>query len=139
MRINSAIFLMLMIRCSLLIPQDKVISVEIKYLDFTLTTDMKIECSEFEKAGDYKTILITDTTIILTILSMTRNLKIDIVKGYMPDTRAKIILRKEHGDKEIICLSNFSVCYNNTPMVFDYCYANYFKYLIKQNDKYFDF
>lgn len=112
---------------------------DIKYFDFSMTTDSKIDCNLFEYAGNFKTIQYTDSTKIKEFLFLTKSLKRDTAESYMPDVRAKIILRTRDGEKDIICLSNLGICFNNTPMKMNDKYLYYIKRLIKAKDKEFDF
>lgn len=139
MKKSSELLLILLINCNFLFSQNKEMKMEIKYFDFNMTTDTKIECSEFEKAGDFKIIQIEDTTLVSNFCLMTKSLKKDTLNNYMPDTRAKIILVYASGKKDIICLSNFAICCNCVPMKFNKKYVFFIKDIIKQNDKNFTF
>jgi hypothetical protein len=131
-KINSVVIVMIILSsCTFLFAQNNVKMLEIKYFDFSMTTDMKIECSEFEKACDYKTVQIKDSAIIATFLSLTKNLKKDTIDKYTPDARAKITLLYNDGTKDVICVSNFGICCNNIPMLYDEKYVTYIKKIIK--------
>jgi hypothetical protein len=104
-----------------------------------MTTDSKIECTEFESAENFNTIQIKDSTTIATFLLLTKNLKKDTIDEYMPDVRAKITLFDRNGRKDVICVSNFGICFNNIPMLYDEGYINYIKKTIKTKDGKFDF
>jgi hypothetical protein len=111
---------------------------EIKYFDFSMTTDVKIECSEFESASDYQTIQINDSSIIAKSLSLLKSLKKDTLDKYMPDSRAKITIYWINGTKDVVCISNFGVCYNNVPMLYNQKYIDFIKRVIKTKDAKFN-
>jgi len=131
------LFILLISRSFSLFSQENKEKLEIKYFDFNMTTDMKIECSEFERAGDYKTIQIDDSISISTVLLFISNFKEDTSNNYMPDTRAKIIFFNKYGIENTICISNFAICYNNKHILYDEKFINYIKEIIKQKDKKF--
>jgi len=104
-----------------------------------METDAKIECSLFEYAGDFKVVQYNDSAKIVEFINKTKTLKKDTIEYYQPDVRAKIILQTKSGKTDIICISNFGICYNNTPMLMKYKYLDYIKSLIKARDKEFEF
>lgn len=131
------LFILLISRSISLFSQENKEKLEIKYFDFYMTTDMKIECSEFERAGDYKTIQIDDSISISTVLLFISNFKEDTSNEFTPDTRAKIIFFNKYGIENTICISSFAICYNNKHVLYDEKFINYIKERIKQKDKKF--
>jgi hypothetical protein len=111
---------------------------EIKYFDFSMTTDAKIECSEFESASEYQTIQIKDSAIIEKTLSFLKAFEKDTIDKYMPDSRAKITIYWINGTKDVVCISNFGISYNNAPMLKNQKYIKFIKRVIKSKDAKFD-
>lgn len=69
--------------------------IQIEYIDFTTLTDSKINCDNFELAGDYKTIIITnrkkinsfvELKILLTTIHLIRVLKSYYIKNQIAMT-----------------------------------------------------
>lgn len=69
--------------------------IQIEYIDFTTLTDSKINCDNFELAGDYKTIIITnrkkinsfvELKILLTTIHLIHELKSYYIKNQIAMT-----------------------------------------------------
>ena len=69
--------------------------IQIEYIDFTTLTDSKINCDNFEHAGDYKTIIITnrkkinsfvELKILLTTTHLIHELKSYYIKNQIAMT-----------------------------------------------------
>lgn len=69
--------------------------IQIEYIDFTTLTDSKINCDNFELAGDYKTIIITnrkkinsfvELKILLTTIHLMHELKSYYIKNQIAMT-----------------------------------------------------
>lgn len=87
--------------------------IKIKYIDFTTLTDSKIYCDNFEQAGDYKTITITNKQTIKNFEKKLFSGVKDTIENQIIDSRAKIILFYKSNCNDTICVSKYDYCINN--------------------------
>jgi hypothetical protein len=87
--------------------------VEVKSVDFDLTSFFKIDCDTFEKSftGEFQTDIITSRAEIDIFEAALKKLVKDQEK-YTPDIRAKIFIRYDDDDNGVLCLSDLGVVYN---------------------------
>ena len=134
------ICILIFLKANLLFGQmNNIKSISVKYVDFSILTDTHVKCQDFEASFDYKIIEIKDSLIIKSLMDFTTNLKKDTISNYLPDSRAKIIIYYRFKREGVICVSNFGICYDNTPIIFNEIFVNYIKKLIKLEDKNFEF
>jgi hypothetical protein len=91
----------------------------IEHVDYDLEIMYKINCDDFEKQfrNNMFTRLVTNRSEINRFLVFERKLKPN-KKAYFPDVRAKIIIYKDNGMQDTLCLdgrNNASL--NGTPML----------------------
>ena len=115
----------------------RVKSITIKHVSFSILTDEKINCEDFEKDFGEEMVIteIGDTAINTQIIKRKNKLVKDSLSMYLPDTRGKIIIIYEDGNADVICLSNFAICLNGSPMKFDKKFLDYIKDIITHTKK----
>ena len=110
--------------------------IQIEYIDFTTLTDSKISCDNFELAGDYKKITITNRKKINSFENKLFCGVKDTLNNYTLDSRAKIILYKKSNCNDTICISKYGYCINDL-VIRDKKFINYIVVLIKNIDNNF--
>lgn len=87
---------------------DDVQRVEIRKVDFDITTFSKVMCDEFEKgfSGQVDTIIITDINELKKITSFIANLNPKLRSNYTPDVRAKVFVHYLSGRVDSLCMGN---------------------------------
>jgi hypothetical protein len=91
----------------------------IKYVDYDLETVYKINCDDFEKqfGSSIHSHVVTNSSDLNKFCEFERKLKLNS-KKYDPDVRAKIIIYKDDGTKDTLCLDGGnSAELNGTPML----------------------
>ena len=91
----------------------------IKHVDYDLETVYKINCGDFEKqfGSSIHSHVVTKSSDIHTFCEFEKKLKPNS-KKYYPDVRAKIIIYKDDGTKDILCLDGGnSAELNGNPML----------------------
>jgi hypothetical protein len=115
-------------------------SIDIRYVDFTIETDAHVDCMLFESAfDDSKSFTINDSKTIKNILKYITKFKNDTIDNYLPDTRARITIYNSNSNKDIICISNFGICFNNRAILTNGKFLKYIKTIIKQKDSTFNY
>ena len=112
--------------------------IQIEYIDFTTLTDSKINCDNFELAGDYKKITITNRKKVNSFENKLFCGVKDTLNNYTLDTRAKIILYKKSNCNDTICISKYGYCINGF-VIRDKNFINYIEVLIKSIDNNFSY
>lgn len=112
--------------------------IQIEYIDFTTLTDSKISCDNFELAGDYKKITITNRKKINSFENKLFCGVKDTLNNYTLDSRAKIILYKKSNCNDTICISKYGYCINDL-VIRDKKFINYIEVLIKSIDNNFSY
>ena len=97
-----------------------IIKVEIKKVDFELTSIVSISCDGFEKTfqKEIETIVITDAKRIDSFSKIVDGLKQD-QENYTPDVRAKILVHYSNGKMDTICLSDIGILLNGKSFLGD--------------------
>jgi len=113
------------------------VKVVIKYVNFSVITDHRVDCESYEKAFVYKTLEITDSLSLSTFARLMHEFRIDTVGGCTVDSRAKIIVNYRTRQKDTICISKGDICLNGLPVVFDTRFVLFLKRLLKRHDKTF--
>lgn len=105
---------------SLCKPQsNQIIKILIKHVDYDLETVYKINCGDFEKqfGSSIHSHLVIKSSDIHKFCVFEKKLKPN-KKKYHPDVRVKIILYKEDGTQDILCLDGGnSAELNGSPML----------------------
>ena len=94
--------------------------VEIKKVDFELTSIVSISCNDFERSfqKEIETIAITDAKRIDSFSKIVDGLRQD-QENYTPDVRAKILVHYLDGKMDTICLSDIGILLNGKSFLGD--------------------
>jgi hypothetical protein len=94
--------------------KDEVIKIDVKWIDFDLETDVRIDCDQFERSfdGGSFTTAISSRKNIDSIIQIIRNMK-RIDNTYEPDVRGKMWLYHSNKVVDTICFSNIVLSYKN--------------------------
>jgi len=137
-KIIYTIIITLCYNCLAFGQKEEIQKIQIKYIDFTTLTDSKICCDNFELAGDYKKITITNRKKITNFEKKLYCGVKDTLRNYILDSRAKIILYRKSNYNDTICVSRYGYCVNDL-VIRDEKFINYIEMLIKGIDKNFSY
>ena len=92
--------------------------IEIKKVDFDLTSVISVNCDDFENyfKGEVKTSVIESQEDLKVFSDYLDTLTKDD-EGYVPDVRAKILVYRSDNGIDTLCMSDLGMVYNGVSML----------------------
>ncbi|MBT0813142.1 hypothetical protein KIH41_17775 [Litoribacter ruber] len=109
---------------------DKIDYLEVKKVDFGITSVFTIKCDNFEYSfqDQIESHIIKDKETISKFENWINSLESDS-SDYHPDVRVRITIFYESGKKDVICMSDLGILYNGKSKKMNFCLLNYLESL----------
>ncbi len=92
--------------------------IEIKKVDFELTSIISVNCSEFENYFQEEvSASLVESESELALFAGYLNEMTQDEEGYEPDVRAKILIYRNNGNIDTLCMSELGMVFNGKPML----------------------